>query len=285
MSDEHPAIGASGPPPELRFRRRARLGPSLREAWRSRELVLTLTQRDFLVRYKQAELGVAWALITPIVLVLIFSLLFNRVAHVDTHGAPYVLFAYLGLLPWTFFSSSLSQSATCLLNNRPLLNKVRFPREVMPAATVVVAGIDTAIAAVVLVVLFVVYGVVPAATSVWVPVLLAIQVAFTLAVALTAAIVVVFLRDLNLAVPMLLQFGLFATPVAYGLDAVPSWFLPIYAAVNPLGPVIQGYRDTILYGKWPDLTTTSIAAVSSALMLMGAYALFKRLEPGIADVA
>jgi ABC-type polysaccharide/polyol phosphate export permease len=274
-----------GPPPELRFRRRARLGPSLREAWRNRELVLTLTQRDFLVRYKQAELGIAWAVITPVVLVIIFSLLFNRVAHVPTGGAPYVLFAYLGLLPWTFFSSALSQSATCLLNNRPLLNKVRFPREVLPAATVVVAAIDTAIATIVLAVLFVVYQEVPAATSVWIPVLLAIQVAFTLAVALAAAIIVVYLRDLNLAVPMLLQFGLFATPVAYGLDAVPSWFLPIYAALNPLGPVIEGYRDTILNGQAPDPVTTSIAAVSALLMLAGAYLLFKRLEPGIADVA
>jgi ABC-2 type transport system permease protein/lipopolysaccharide transport system permease protein len=285
MTDADLPLMPSGPPPELRYRRRTRLLPSLREAWRSRELVLTLTQRDFLVRYKQAVLGVAWALITPVILVVIFSLLFNRVAHVDTNGAPYVLFAYLGLLPWTFFSSSLSQSATCLLNNRPLLNKVRFPREVMPAATVVVAGIDTAIASIVLAVLFVVYQQVPAATSVWVPVLFAIQLAFTLAVALTASIVVVFLRDLNLVVPVLLQFGLFATPVAYGLDAVPSWFLPIYAALNPLGPVIQGYRDTILDGKWPDLTTTSIAAVSATIMLVGAYALFKRLEPGIADVA
>jgi len=262
-----------------------RLGTSLREAWRSRELVLTLTQRDFLVRYKQAELGVAWAVITPVVLVIIFSLLFNRIAHVDTNGVPYVLFAYLGLLPWTFFSSSLSQAAPCLLNNRPLLNKVRFPRELLPTATVVIAGIDMAIASIVLGVLFVVYEFVPAATSVWVPVLFAIQVMFTLAVALTASVVVVYLRDLNLAVPMLLQFGLFATPVAYGLDAVPSWFLPIYAALNPLGPVIQGYRDTVLDGQWPDATTTSIAAVSSFLMLIGAYALFKRLEPGIADVA
>jgi ABC-type polysaccharide/polyol phosphate export permease len=274
-----------GPPPGLRFRRRVRLGTSLREAWRSRELVLTLTQRDFLVRYKQAELGVAWAVITPVVLVIIFSLLFNRIAHVDTNGVPYVLFAYLGLLPWTFFSSSLSQAAPCLLNNRPLLNKVRFPRELLPTATVVIAGIDMAIASIVLGVLFVVYEFVPAATSVWVPVLFAIQVMFTLAVALTASVVVVYLRDLNLAVPMLLQFGLFATPVAYGLDAVPSWFLPIYAALNPLGPVIQGYRDTVLDGQWPDATTTSIAAASSFLMLIGAYALFKRLEPGIADVA
>ena len=274
-----------GPAPELRFRRRARLGPSLREAWRSRELVVTLAQRDFLVRYKQAVLGIAWAVITPVVLVALFSLLFNRVAHVETGGAPYVIFAYLGLLPWTFFSSSLSQSASCLLSNRPLLNKVRFPREVLPVASIGVAGIDTAIASTILAVLFVVYGVVPAATSVWVPVLFVIQVAFTLAVALAASITVVYLRDLVLVVPMLLQFGLFATPVAYGLDAIPSWFLPIYAALNPLGPVIEGYRDTVLYGQAPDALTTTIAAVSSFVMLSGAYLLFKRLESGIADVA
>ena len=152
-------------------------------------------------------------------------------------------------------------------------------------SSLAVAGIDTAIASTILGVLFVVYGVVPAATSVWVPVLLVIQVAFTLAVALAASITVVYLRDLNLVVPMLLQFGLFATPVAYGLDAIPSWFLPIYAALNPLGPVIAGYRDTILYGQAPDAVTTTIATVSSFVMLSGAYLLFKRLESGIADVA
>jgi ABC-type polysaccharide/polyol phosphate export permease len=274
-----------GPPPELRFRRRVRLGRSLREAWHARELVVTLAQRDFLVRYKQAELGIAWALVTPVVLVAIFALLFNRIAHVDTNGAPYVLFAYLGLLPWTFFSTTLTQSATCLLNNRPLLNKVRFPREVFPVSLAVVSGVDSAIACLVLAVLFVFYGEVPAATSVCVPALFAIQVAFTLAVALFASIVVVYLRDLSLAIPMLLQVGLFATPVAYGLDAVPGWLLPIYSAVNPLGPVIDGYRRSILYGEWPAAMPTAIAAVSATVMLAGAYLVFKRLEPGIADVA
>jgi ABC-2 type transport system permease protein/lipopolysaccharide transport system permease protein len=273
------------PPPELIHRSQIRLGQSVRDVWRARELVLTLSQRDFLVRYKQAELGVAWALVTPLVLVGIFTLVFKRVARVDVGDAPYVLFAYLGLLPWTFFSGALSQAAGTLLGNRALLNKVRFPREVFALSTLVVAGVDTAIAAVVLAGLFVVYGVVPAATSVWVPVLLVVQVLFTLAAALVASVAVVYLRDLRLTIPIVLQFGLFATPVAYGLDAVPKRLLPIYSVVNPLGPVIDGYRRTILFGQPPDATPFAIAAVSSTLMALGAYALFKRLESGIADVA
>jgi ABC-2 type transport system permease protein/lipopolysaccharide transport system permease protein len=275
----------AGPPAELLFRRRIQLRRSLGDLWRARELIFTLAQRDFLVRYKQAELGLAWAVVTPLVLVGIFSLLFQRISTVDTHGAPYALFAYLGLLVWTFFSSSLAQGAGCLLNNRALLNKVRFPREVFAISAVVVAALDTAIATVILGLLFVAYGVVPEATSVWIPALLAVQVTFTLACALLASVVVVYLRDLQLVIPILLQVGLFATPVAYGLDAVPKSFLPFYSALDPLGPVIDGYRRTVLFGQAPDLVPLAIAATSAALMLLGAYAIFKRLESGITDVA
>ncbi|MGE0794835.1 MAG: ABC transporter permease [Acidimicrobiia bacterium] len=282
MTDAAPA---DDPPPELLYRPPMQLWRSLRDVWRARELVFTLAQRDFLVRYKQAELGLAWAVVTPLVLVVIFSILFQRVATVDTGDAPYALYAYLGLLVWTFFSSALSQGAGCLLNNRALLNKVRFPREVFAISTVVVAALDTAIATAVLGILFAFYGVMPDPTSVWIPALLVVQVAFTLAFTLLASVVVVYLRDLHHVVPMLLQFGLFATPVAYGLDAVPDRLLPVYSALNPLGPVIDGYRRTILFHQAPDLVPLAIAGGSAAVMLIAAYAVFKRLESGITDVA
>ena len=273
------------PRPELRFRRRLTPSAALGELWRARELVRTLAERDLKARYKQAVLGFAWAVITPVLLMVVFTVVFTRVTTVDTGGVPYPLFSYLGLLPWSFFMASVSLGATSLVSNVNLLNKVYCPREVFPVATVCVAGVDMVVSTGVLVVLFVVFSTPPAATSVFVPVLLVIQVAFTLAVTLTLAAVVVYLRDVRHALPMLLQLGLFATPVAYSLAAIPEQWQVAYVAVNPLGAVIDGYRRAVLLGEPPDATLTVTAGTSAMLMLAAGYLLFKRLEPGIADVA
>jgi ABC-type polysaccharide/polyol phosphate export permease len=276
---------AVSPPAELRFRRRIRPLAAVLEVWRARELIRTLTERELRARYKQAVLGLAWALITPLALMLVFTLFFNRVAQVETGGAPYPLFAYLGLLPWTFFSTSVSQGGQSLIQNIPLLNKVYFPREVFPTASVAVAGLDSAVALVVLGGLFAIYGFLPKVTSLWVPVLLMVQVAFTLGVTLLVSAVVVYLRDLRHALPVLLQIGLFATPVAYGIDVVPESMQTIYVILNPLGAVIDGYRRTVLLGVGPNWGLVLPAAVSALVVLVLGYLLFKRMEAGFADVA
>lgn len=273
------------PPQEILFRRRIRLGRSAREAWRAREVIFTVAQRDFIARYKQASLGVLWALFTPLALMLLFGLVFTRVADVDTGGAPYSLFVYLGLLPWTFFSTSVSQGSLSLVSNSQLLNRTAFPREVFPLASVAVALVDMLIASTVLAVLFAINGVAPAPTSYWVPLLLLVQVALATAFALAFSAVVVYLRDLRHATPVLLQLGLFAAPVAYGLDVIPSGARPFYCAVLPIAPVIDGYRRTVLLGEAPEWGLLGIGAASTTLMLLGAYRLFKRLEGGLADVA
>jgi ABC-type polysaccharide/polyol phosphate export permease len=267
------------------FRRRLEPRRALAELWTSREIVVSLAQRDFLVRYKQALLGVLWAVFTPVALMLVLTLVFERVAAVDTSGAPYALFVYLGLLPWTFFSTSLNQGSLSLETNRSLLNRVSFPREVFPLVSVGVAGVDMAVAATVLAVLFPLYGFAPALTSLWVPLLLVIQVAFTVGVALLASAVVVHARDVRHAVPILLQIGLFATPVAYGIEAVPDSVRLGYAVLNPLGPVIDGYRRTVLLGSTPQWDLVGAAALGAAAVLAASYALFKRHEPGLADNA
>jgi ABC-type polysaccharide/polyol phosphate export permease len=273
------------PPQELRFRRRLRLWTSVRDVWRARELVQTLAERELRARYKQAFLGFAWAVVTPLALTLVFALFINRIADIDTNGAPYPLFAYLGLLPWTFFSTSVNQGGQSLLQNIPLLNKVYFPREVFPISSVAVAGLDMAVALLPLGVLFAINGYAPRAASYWVPVLLLVQVAFTLGVTLLISAVVVYLRDLRHALPILLQLGLLATPVAYGLDVVPKSMRAIYSAINPLGPVIDGYRRTILLGLPPDGNLLLIGGISAFALLILGYALFKRMETGFADVA
>ena len=273
------------PPPELLFRLRVNLLAAVREVWRARGLVRTLAERDFRVRYKQAFLGLAWTVLTPFALMVVFTLFFQRLAKVDTGGAPYALFAYLGLLPWTFFSTSVSQGGQSLVANSQLVNKVYCPREVFPLASVVVAAVDTAIATVMLGLLFVVTGFMPKATTAWVPVLLAVQVAFTCGVTLITASAIVFLRDLRHVLPIALQLGLFATPVAYGMSVVDPSLRVLYSALNPLAPVIDGYRRTVLLGLPPDWHLLVPGAVTSVVVLALGYVMFKRLEPGFADYA
>ena len=279
-------MSATVPPPELRFLRRVRLVTSLRELWRARELVFSLAERDLRARYKQAVLGFSWAVVTPLLLMVAFSLVFPRVAKVDTGGVPYPLFSYLGLVPWAFFSTSVSQGGTNIINNAGLLNKVYCPREVFPIASVAVAAVDGLIATLVLGVLFVVFSFVPQPESYWVPVLLAVQLTFTLGVTMALSAIMVYVRDIRHLLPIVLQLGLFATPVAFSLDQlVPARLQPIYVALNPMGGVIDGYRRTVLYGQQPDMQLLCIAAISATVMFLAAYALFKRLETGFADVA
>lgn len=279
------ALVPDAPPPELRYRHRIHLGTALRSAWRSRALVRTLAERDLRARYKQAVLGFAWAVVPGLATVLVFTLLFDRVAKINTGGAPYVLFAYLGLVPWNFFSASVSNGGTSLVGNVSLLNKVSCPREVFPWTAVVVASVDALVSLVALVGLFFATGTTPRAATLWVPVYLAIQLAFTVGVTMILAILIVYLRDLRHLLPLVLQLGLFATPVAYGLNVISTIWKPLYVAANPLALAIDGYRRSILFGQGPAWGLLGIATATSLVALLGGYHLFKRLEPGIADVA
>ena len=276
---------ASGPDPQLRFKRRIRFHTSVQELWRSRELIRTLAEREIRVRYKQTILGLSWSVLTLLALMLVFSLFLQRVAKFNTNGAPYVLFSYIGLIPWTFFSTALSVGGQSLVLNNMLLNKVYCPREVFPISSAAVAGFDSTISVLVLVVLFAVTRFVPAATSVWVPLLLLIQVAFTLGVTLVLSSVLVYLRDVRQALPVILQLGLFATPVAYGIDVIPARLQTAYVVVNPLAAVIDGYRRTVLFGLAPNWKLVGPAAASAAAVLGLGYLVFKRMETGFADVA
>ncbi len=285
LSVSQASAALDGPPRELVFRRKIRLGFSLRELWRSRELVRTLAEREIRVRYKQAILGFSWAVITPVVLMIVFTVFLRRVAKVDTGGAPYALFSYLGLLPWTFFSSSVNQGGQTLVTSSNLLNKVYCPREVFPLSSVIVATVDTTISSAILAVLFAIYTYAPKATSLWVPLLLVIQIGFTVGITLLISGTLVYLRDLRQALPIFLQLGLFATPVAWGIDVVPAQWRTLYAILNPLAPVIDGYRRSMLFGQAPQLHLLLPAAVSTVVILVGGYVIFKRLETGFADAA
>jgi ABC-type polysaccharide/polyol phosphate export permease len=280
-----PAATIEGPPPELVFRRLVRPWAMLRELWSARELVVALTERDLRARYKQTKLGFAWSVLTPILLMVVFTLFFQRAANVQTNGVPYPLFTYVALLPWTFFSDSVAKGAQSITSNLSLVNKVYCPREVFPLSAVATAAFDTIIATCVLGMLFVGFTFMPAGGIVWLPVLLAIQIAFTVGASLMLAAIVVYFRDLRQVTPMALQVALFATPVMYGLEVIPAGWRPIYSVLNPLGPVIDSYRQTVLYGDAPPGGLLALAAVSAVVWLVGGFLVFKRLETGFADVA
>jgi ABC-type polysaccharide/polyol phosphate export permease len=282
-----PPASSSGPPPELVFRRPIHPWAALRELVEYRVLALTLAERDLRARYKQAFLGWAWAILTPLMLMFVFTLVFTKFARVDSGGVPYPLFAYVGLVPWTFFNNAVNGGGMSLINNMPLLNKMYCPREVFPLAAMAVAAVDAVLSVFVLIVIFIFEGYAPHVQALWAPLLLLVELVYAIAVSLAVSALLVYLRDLRHALPLLLQVALYATPVAYGLSAIAKsrTFLLVYSGLNPLAPVIDGLRRTVLHGQLPDWTALGIAAASSSLLLGLAYLLFKRLETGMADIA
>jgi ABC-type polysaccharide/polyol phosphate export permease len=273
------------PPSALKYRRKVGVISSSRALWRDREIVRSLTDRDFRARYKQAVLGFAWAIINPLILVLVFTFTLGKITNVHTLGVPYSLWAYTGLVAWTFFAGAAMWAATCLVNNQPLLNKVNFPRESFPVSAVGLSGLDTSISFVGLVAFFLYFQFVPKETVYWVPVIFLVQLAFTIGICLLLSIVVVYLRDLRQITPILIQMGLFATPVAYPITQhIAEPWRTIYCTLNPMAPVIDSYRRVILYGLAPQWQYFLPGAAMSLFLLVGGLRLFKRLEIGIADL-
>jgi ABC-2 type transport system permease protein/lipopolysaccharide transport system permease protein len=256
----------------------------LRETWGARELIRTLAERDIRARYKQAILGSTWAFVQPLSLVLVFTLLSKRVGFGADVTVPYPLFAFVGLLAWGFFASAVSTGGLSLINNTALLNKVYCPRQAFPVAGTLVALVDTVISFVAFAVMCVVYRFAPAVTTLWVPVIALVQLMFTMAVVFVISAVVVYVRDVRNVLPLLLQIGLFATPVAYPLSKVPEDWRLWYSLIDPLVPVIDGYRRAILFDQAPDWHLLGPAAALSAAWLALAVVLFSRLESGMADV-
>ncbi len=278
---------AGEPRPAIWFKRRVGAIQALRELWEFRELIRALAERDLRSRYKQAALGMAWALLTPIMLMLAFTFVFTKFGKVATNGVPYPLFSFIALVPWSFFSSSVLTGGMSLFANLPLLNKLYCPREVFPLGTIAVAAADALLSTVVLVALFPIERYTPAREAIYAPIMLVILLAFTVGVTLAISPVVVYMRDLRLALPLVLQFALFVTPVAYGVGAIAKsrTELLVYSALNPLVPVIDGLRRTILLGQNPDWTSELVGGCTAVLVLAGGFLLFKRLETSLADVA
>lgn len=273
------------PPEHLRYRRALHFRAAMRELWADRVVVRSLAERELKARYSQTVLGFAWALLAPVTLMIVFSVFLRRVTAIDTQGVAYPIFSYVGLLPWTFFQGAVSTGGTSLISNTALLNKVYAPREVFPLASITTRVVDSACATLALFALFAIYTQAPQATSFWAIPLLLILFTFTTAVTLFVSAATVYLRDLRHALPLILQLGLFVSPIAYSVENVPERWRELYVGLNPIAAVIDGLRRSVLYGDAPNALYTSIAAGTSVVLLVGAYFAFKQMETGFADVA
>lgn len=263
--------------------RRGRLGVDFRELWAYRDLLYMLALRDISVRYKQTLLGAAWAVIQPLLTMLIFTLVFGMIAQVRSEGVPYPVFAFAGLLPWLFFAQTLSRGGGSLVGNANLISKVYFPRLIVPMATTVAPLVDFLIAFVFLLVIMVFYGIVPGRRLLALPLLLGLATATALACGLWLSALDVRYRDVGHVIPFLVQIWMFVSPVAYPSQLVPLRLQSVYA-LNPMAGVIEGVRWSLLGTPGPDLRFLALNVVCVLVVLLGGIAFFHRTEDTLVDV-
>lgn len=273
------------PDPSLLHRQHWRFRTSLRELWARREIMFILAERDIRATYKEATLGILWAVLTPLATLVVMVLIFKRVKTFQVGDVPYALYAYLGILPWQYFASTLSSGGNALLANKQLLAKVHFPRECFPLAQVLESAVNTTLACSVLVLLFAMYHRVPHVEGLWIPVFIIIEVAFAAGAALAASALLVHVRDLVQVLPVIVSLGLFATPVIWPFAKLSPREQLVYSVVNPLGPIINNVRRTLLLGLPPTWGLLGIASIGALVYLFAGYTIFKRLEADIADIA
>lgn len=267
--------------------RRVHLVASLTRLRHFSDLFLTLSLHRISVRYKQSRLGILWAVLQPLAMMAVFTLMFTLVRASPGGAAPLPLFVYAALIPWTMFSSGLMAAANALTSHAALLTKVAFPREILPLTYVVAAIADLALASIVLGALMAYYGVALTWTALWALPAVAVLTVFLIGLALLLSAIQVRFRDVGLAMPVLIQVWLFATPVLYSLDAARAALPPrVYQlyTLNPLAGVVDAFRRAIVLQQPPDVAALATSAAVAALLLPAAYIYFKHTELTMADV-
>ena len=251
--------------------------------WSYRQLLEVLINRDIMVLYRQASLGVAWAVIQPLFAVAIFTVVFGHFAKMPTNGIPYPVFAFAAVLPWTYFAEAVRRSGTGLVTESELIRKVYFPRLIIPLAAVLAPLLDFAIAFVVLLILMFAYGITPTWNILAVAPLIVVAALLALAMGLWLGPINVRFRDIKHTLPFLIQIWMYASPVVYPLSIVPAAWRWAYA-LNPMVGVIEGFRWAVLGQGHPDFVATGIGAVAIAALLFGGLVFFKKMERSFADL-
>lgn len=250
------------------------------------DLIYTLSQHRVRVRYKQSVLGITWAVMQPLSLMLIYTVIFSMVAKIETGGAPYAIFVFVGLLPWSYFSTALTSGTSALTSHIHLITKVYFPREILPMTYVIAAFFDFIIALVVLALMMLYYRVPLTPMALYTIPIIAVMTIFVMAMTLIFSATQVRFRDVGVGIPLLLQIWMFATPVVYPLSAVQSLSptLRFIYMLNPMVGVIENFRRVVLEGVAPDFTTLGVSALISVVVLPIAYVYFKHVESTAADI-
>lgn len=258
------------------------MGRWLSEIWHSREILYFLAWRDVKVRYKQATLGILWAVLQPLFTMITFAFFFGRVAGIPSDGVPYPLFSYSGLLLWTYFSVTLAQVGNSLVANSSLVTKIYFPRVLLPASAAVAGLLDMLVSSVFLIGMLFYYRVTPRWTMLLTPVFVAETVLLVVGVGMLLAALNVRFRDVKYTIPFLTQIGLFVTPIIYPVHFLPARF-QMWLALNPMTGVVQGFRACLFGGVFDWGVIACSWVVTLALLLLGSLH-FRSTERVFADI-
>jgi lipopolysaccharide transport system permease protein len=253
------------------------------ELWAYRELFYFFTWRDIKVRYKQTVLGAAWAVLQPLLTMIVFSLFFGRLAKVPSDGVPYPVFAYAALVPWTFFANGLTQASNSLVQNANMLKKVYFPRLALPVSTVMAGVLDFVLAFIVLLGMLAYFGIAPTANVLFLPLFLLLALVTSLGVSLWLAAMNVQFRDVRYTIPFLTQFWLFATPIAYPSSLLSEPWRTVYG-INPMVGVVEGFRWALLGVDTAPGPIVAVSSLVAIIFLVTGTLYFRRMEQTFADV-
>jgi lipopolysaccharide transport system permease protein len=254
------------------------------DLWRFRELFLFLAWRDILVRYKQTIIGLAWSLIRPFLTMIVFTVIFGRLAKLPSDGVPYPILVYAAMLPWQFFSTSFSEASNSLLSNSNMLTKIYFPRLIIPASTVIVNFVDFLISFIILIGLMIWYRFVPSWTILYLPLFLGLALLTAMGAGLYVAALNVKYRDFKYIVPFVVQFGMYISPVGFSSNVVPEKYRLLYS-LNPMVGVIDGFRWCILGGDSQIYLPGMILSLGLIIFLLifGIW-YFRKMEKTFADI-
>lgn len=255
----------------------------LKAVWEYRELLYFLVWQDVKVRYKQMVIGAAWAILQPLMAMVIFTVVFGHFARIPSDGLPYPIFTYTALLPWTYFAQAIGQSGASLVGNANLIRKVYFPRLIVPISAAIAPLVDFAIAFVVLLGMMAWFGIAPTWGVLALPLFLLLALVTALAVGLWLSALNVRYRDVGHTIPFLIQIWMFASPVVYPVSLVPERWRLLYS-LNPMAGVIEGFRWALLGKKSPDFGVMTVSAIVVLTVLLGGIVYFKQMERTFADV-
>jgi lipopolysaccharide transport system permease protein len=256
---------------------------NFRETWHYSGLLYFFIWRDIKIRYKQTAIGVAWAVLQPFLTMLVFSLFFGRLAHVPSEGLPYPIFYYCALLPWTYFSTALQAATSTIVDNQRVITKVYFPRVLLPLSAIVSGLVDFAVSFVLFAVMMVYYGIRPTAAILAFPLFLLLAVLTALGVSLWLSALNAIYRDVRYVMPFLVQFWMFASPVAYPSSLVPEKWRWAYG-LNPMTGVIEGFRWALTGHGTVSKSMLAVSTAGVIVILIGGIMFFQKMESTIADV-